>query len=577
MESESLSSNIPLFPDRQVPRVIEYSLKSVYASIYSELKDAFDKDTPFLTLAIYNTESYDRDPNKQVLQSQKMVIGLIRTLLLKRLESSFKAFEASVEDLLAKMADFLKTHSFDQFEIWEKSNKRWWAIVQQHILERLEREESEEEDEIPDEESDFNPAHHDMVKLSEDLKTDMELLTTFLSKIYRRFYIKDKEGSEEDPSKDDKLLKLVTYLRDDSILKGHKVLIFSEFRDTARYLYRHLKKAGFTLVEQIDSGRNIENREKIIKRFAPYYNCIDDPCELEESLNDPINILISTDVLSEGLNLQDASLIINYDLHWNPVRLMQRIGRIDRRLNSQIESQLKRPRKLDKKVYFWNFLPPAELEDLLHLKQRLDGKILRINKTLGIEGALLTPDDPNMTLKLFNEKYEGRETIEELMQLEWERMQKENPALSEQAQSFPRRIFSGKSPGDGFKPIVNRIGKIRKDIKPCKITGVLFCYMIPDFNLASSDTIVQESNQCDQGEVRWYFYESETGKIIEGTEPAWCAFRSTPDTPRHCVMPHETLSEIRKKIEKHIKNSYLKSVQAPQGVKPILKAWMELS
>ena len=113
---------------------------------------------------------------------------------------------------------------------------------------------------------------------------------------------------------------------------------FTEFRDTARYLARQLRDAGFQRMEQIDSGRKID-REVVIKRFAPYYNCDDTEkdlfgdTELTRYLKDQIDLLISTDVLSEGLNLQDAALIINYDLHWNPVRLMQRIGRVDRRLD----------------------------------------------------------------------------------------------------------------------------------------------------------------------------------------------------------------------------------------------------
>jgi len=396
----------PLFPERQRPHVVNYSLKTVYETLYGEIKEAFDRKNPFLSLAIYNTSAYHKDPDKRTAEYQKLVIALIRTLLLKRLESSFKAFEASVEDLLAKMARFLRYYSPELFEAWDKTNRRWWKLVQDHITERLERNEAEteneEEDDVPDFAEDFDPEQHNMDKLLADVQEDMEQLTNFLSKIYRRFYVKGKEGEEEDPEKDDKLQKLLHHLKGDEILKDQKVIIFSKFRDTARYLARQLQAAGLKELEQVDSGRNVNNREMIIKRFAPYYNCAETDkdllgeTELSKCLDNPIDILISTDVLSEGLNLQDASLIINYDLHWNPVRLMQRIGRVDRRLNPEIEEMIDRPPHLKGKVYFWNFLPPNELEDILHLKQRLDGKILRINRTLGIEGALLTPDDPDM-------------------------------------------------------------------------------------------------------------------------------------------------------------------------------------
>lgn len=105
---------------------------------------------------------------------------------------------------------------------------------------------------------------------------------------------------------------------------------FTEFCDTARYLYTQLQNAGFEDIEQIDSRRKV-NREEVIERFSPCYNG-KSPKNVV-----PVQTLITTDVLAEGLNLQDASIIINYDLHWNPVRLMQRIGRLDRRLDPENE------------------------------------------------------------------------------------------------------------------------------------------------------------------------------------------------------------------------------------------------
>ena len=92
-----------------------------------------------------------------------------------------------------------------------------------------------------------------------------------------------------------------------------------------------MDEAGIKGVEQVDSATK-KNRADVIQRFAPYYNGLSSP-ELAEQGREEIRVLISTDVLSEGLNLQDASRMINYDIHWNPVRLMQRIGRVDRRMN----------------------------------------------------------------------------------------------------------------------------------------------------------------------------------------------------------------------------------------------------
>ena len=593
-KSEGIQEDGPLFPERQKPQVVDYSLKSVYESLYGEIKEAFDKKDPFLSLAIYNTSTYHKDPDKRTVGYQKLVIGLIRTLLLKRLESSFKAFEASIEDLLAKMADFLRKHSPELFNAWGTTNKRWWKLTQEHILERLEKDEpdteNEEEEELFELPEDFKAEELDMEKLTQDIQQDMELLTGFLSKIYRRFYIKGKEGQQEDPEKDDKLQKLLALLKKEKLLKNQKVIIFSEFRATARYLADQLVKANIENVEQVDSGRNVTNREMVIKRFAPYYNCAvnDDEdmygqTELSKCLDNPIDILISTDVLSEGLNLQDACLIINYDLHWNPVRLMQRIGRVDRRLNPEIEEILDRSPHLKDKVYFWNFLPPKELEELLHLKQKLDGKILRINKTLGIEGALLTPDDPNMAMKLFNERYEGKESTEELMRLEKQRIEAENPEIWQSLEKLPKRLFSGKKAGAGFGPIVNRRGEEIDRLEPNLRPGLFTCYRMPPIVGKAAETLMEVTQEKydpethPQGEVKWYFWDAESKKISEVSEETWAAVRCDKNTKRIVKQGVTKLAPARKAIQKHIKNTYLKDIQAPIGAKPTLISWMEIN
>jgi SNF2 family DNA or RNA helicase len=578
-ESEALSANAPIFPERQMPRVIDYSLRGVYESIYSELKDAFDKDNPFLTLAIYNTTAYELDPDPREAQRQKQVIGLIRTLLLKRLESSFKSFEASTEDLLVKMATFVRTYARDRFDAWDSSNRRWWSIVQTHVRERLdsigEADEEEEDNEIPDDEvARFSPETHDMDRMIADIEEDMRLLTDFLSKIYRRFYVQGKEGVVIDPTKDDKLQQLLEKLGNDELLKGSKVLIFSEFCNTAQYLYDQIKLAGFKHVEEIDSGRNVKNRETVIKRFAPYYNCRFEPdtlfdSELERMQKQPIEILISTDVLSEGLNLQDASVLINYDLHWNPVRLMQRIGRVDRRLNSGIEAVIERPAKLRGKIYFWNFLPPNELEEILKLRQRVTGKITRINKTLGIEGALLSPDDPEMSLKEFNQSYEGQESIEELMAIERQRLALQHPGEWRGVAEYPQRVFTGKLAGAGFEQVIGKDGEPKANIKPEPLRGVFFAYQMPGITADS------------RGPVKWYLFDRSTGKIHEadsdrGLQRAWCAVRCVDDTARSNSLPEDELTSARKQVDGHIRNTYLRQAQTPMGLRPILLTWMEI-
>ena len=136
-DAEMASGTRILFPERTIHPTVDYSLRRVYRNLYNELRDAFDRHNPFLNLAIYNTVKYHKNPQKRIEQREKQIIGLIRTLVLKRLESSWRSFEVTVENLLLKMANWLNTYNPERFEMWKGTNRRWWSVVQKHVLERL--------------------------------------------------------------------------------------------------------------------------------------------------------------------------------------------------------------------------------------------------------------------------------------------------------------------------------------------------------------------------------------------------------------------------------------------------------
>lgn len=541
-----------LFPARVIEPTVDYSLRRVYRTLYDELQNAFDQDDPFLNLAIYNTVKYHRNPERRIEQREKQIIGLIRTLVLKRLESSWRSFEVTVENLLFKMAKWLEKYAPERFEEWKTRNQESWGVTQAHIMKRLEEngirqpEPSEEEDNIAslETEDDFIPEAHDLDSLFDDVVDDMNFLTQLLSKIYSVFYA-DEVGGEPETEKDDKLQQLLSLLK---TAPYEKRLIFTEFCDTARYLKAQLKKAGITDIEQIDSRRKV-NREEIIERFSPYYNG-----KTQFQSGDPVNTLITTDVLAEGLNLQDASVIINYDLHWNPVRLMQRIGRLDRRLDADTEAKLNRT---DPTVHVWNFLPPEELEDILRLRRRVDGKILRISRTLGIEGKFVSPDDDNKTLRLFNERYDGTESIEELMNLERQRISEAHPKLWEQLPNLPKRLFSCKDVSVEPPPMHNRDSELIP-LKRVGDVGVFCCYRMPN------------------KEIKWYFYDIENDAVVDDVRYIWPDVRCDLETSRYIGAGPGGLKDALKKVEKHIQR-YLMQIQAPIGKKPKLIAWLEIS
>ena len=275
---------------------------------------------------------------------------------------------------------------------------------------------------------------------------------------------------------------------------------------------------------------------------------------------------MSTDVLSEGLNLQDATRLINYDIHWNPVRLMQRVGRVDRRMNPEVEAQLvadhPEQKSLRGKITYWNFLPPDELDTLLGLYNKVAHKTLRISRTFGIEGRkLMRPEDDYDALKEFNSAFEGTTTPVEQMHLEYQKLLQDYPDLEDRLSALPGRVFSGKEhPSPDAR-------------------AVFFCYARP-----ARPTHIRDMNTGDlslwteeAGDTKWYLFDLATERIADDPGDIVDLIRSEPDTPRRCAIEQATLSQIRAKIEKHIKNTYLKRVDAPVGVKPRLRCWMELN
>ena len=546
------------FPQREPPQVGKYSLEKTYGGLLGHLKDAFFRPgkPPLLSLAIYYPLNYSTQPVETLddfMRGRQMqVVGLIRTQLLKRFESSAKAFEATCERLFLKLLAFITVNiqsaaKKHELERWLDQRTELLARIKEH--QAIVDEQDAEDDVLPPE---FLEAA-DVLPRSE-YKVDEILDETYLDLGALETFLNDLRGLTS--ARDDKLQALVKLLKTHPLLKKHKVLIFSEFMETAHYLYEELSKAGIKPIDLVHSGVE-RDRGEIITAFSPYYND-SSSAKLAEKGARETRVLVSTDVLSEGLNLQDAALLINYDLHWNPVRLMQRIGRVDRRLDPQVEGAMLADhpeyREARGKVHFWNFLPPGELEDLLNLYKRVANKTLRISKVFGIEGKkLLTPQDDYEALKEFNQRYDNVMSPLEAMRLRCRKLLEAHPGLEDKLAHFPLRVFSG-----------------REHPKP-DTRAVFFCYTRPAKD-ATTGQWIEEA-----GDIQWYLYNLETEKIIEDTEQIDEVIRSTSDTPRRRAMSGESLAAVRKKVEKHIANTYLKSVQAPVGVKPALKAWIELS
>lgn len=164
-----------------------------------------------------------------------------------------------------------------------------------------------------------------------------------------------------------------------------KVVVFTQYSDTARYIYYQLRKRGFSNVDFATGGS--DNPSQIVERFSPVSNEAADKYPLDKQTR----ILIATDVLSEGHNLQDAHVIVNYDLPWAIIRLIQRAGRVDRI-----------GQKADK-IYCYSFFPADGVEEIINLRGRLNDRINANANIVGSDEVFFEGNEQNLR-DMFNEK-----------------------------------------------------------------------------------------------------------------------------------------------------------------------------
>ena len=264
-----------VFPDRKAPQVAEYSIRKTYGRLLDMFENAFTRKNPLFTLPMYYPLSWYKGADKSIdpLEEgrQEQVVGLIRTNFLKRFESSVAAFELSCDRLLRKLLAFLEVHSETdaekrRLERWKSQNaeilgyarKRQFRISGAMTMMRTPMTMTSCP-EMLDAVERLNREDYNVVEMMSETFLDLDQIVQFI-----------EEARKFETKHDDKLQKLIRLLKSKE-LAGQKVLIFSEFADTARYLKRQLDKAGVEGVAQVDSATKT-NRADVIQRFSPYYN-----------------------------------------------------------------------------------------------------------------------------------------------------------------------------------------------------------------------------------------------------------------------------------------------------------------
>lgn len=523
------------FPARRL-RTVHYNLEATYQGIYAEVVSRIEG----LRLAPYALESYKKAGVKVDEFEQgreEALVGIFKSRYLKRFESSVEAFRISVRRAL----QFLKT-----FEDYVLGKKVLRSRDFHRLLQVLERE-GEEDDATPgslaeaieaSEEAreilvtleEVDPADYDLRKLHRAVQADVEALTDVWNKV-----------RAIGPKEDAKLQNLKELLA--GPLRSKKVIIFTYYRDTARYLWREigdvrnertkafLDQLGGPRVRRMDSGADPKERAGIINGFAPKANHKPEWVGTDRE----IDVLISTDVLSEGQNLQDCGYLVNYDLHWNPTRMVQRAGRIDR-IGTEFTT-----------LHIYNMFPDAGLEHLLGLVQRLEEKAEAINSTGMLdapifEGQTVTPRNFN-TLRRIREEdgavVEEEEEFSELASSDFLRLQLHallDAGGREMLESLPDGIHSGLA-------------------KP-NAKGLFFYFQAPS---------------PGGGKLHfWKYYDAVSGRIIDNRYVIASLIACDRDTPR--VIGDYDVFGIQEKVIEDILRSHEQQQAlglAPRVIDPI--------
>ncbi len=451
--SKDLAQNGVVFPTVERPRHILYPLSP-------ELESLFDRTVQVLASPGNAGLSYNRYRALSFLRAEikqkyinadrvsQQLATIMRTLLVKRLDSSFAAFTASLRrfhDATRVMVDM-----FEKGAVYIAPNLPVTELLLEGREEDLVALLTEKQANDPTIEickpSDFA---EDLLK---GLKKDLEKLSPILAAW------EQIATTGIDPKFDEFTRHLRGDLFDRAINREGKLVVFSESKETTDYLVRKFAAAGFSKVLAVDSTNRSEKREVVRANFDANYT--------GKQKND-FNILISTEVLAEGVNLHRANIIVNYDTPWNATRLMQRIGRLNRIGTSA------------PKIFIYNFYPTAKVDEDIELKKKAIMKLQAFHSALGEDSQIYSTSEEVDTFGLFERAPEDNEKDERLVLLmELRKFRAQNPEQFRRIAKLPTRCRVGREDKKRAKSTVAFIRnphrdafyRLRPDTEPEEIT-----------------------------------------------------------------------------------------------------------
>lgn len=490
------------FPERKGPYREDYNIDRVYpGGLYRLLNQLLSE----LKFARYDIGSYLKPKNdfspdqvQRLKQAGANLKGIMSIILFRRLESSIPAFRETTSWMAKSHSLFLKALDENKVLVGEEAEK---------VIDDLKAGEEIEDIEIP--ETLYDAGSFEKERMRKDIEEDK----IRFEKMYNS--VKDL-GADND----EKLAKLISLLKSPEITRK-KAIIFTQFSATARYLGIELAKL-FPKVDcaSQDTGHVLTK----VKRFAPRAN------KYRIKPGEEIDILVSTDLLSEGLNLQDGQVVVNYELHWNPVRIIQRIGRIDR-IGSQHDT-----------IYIHNFFPQEEVEERINVETKVKKRINEIIKHFGGDEKTISMDEETVRKKLFEVYTENSRSLEEEearsrsghFMMEWKKLKAGYPEEYRQALKLPTMVTCG--------------------MPAKKLEGIaIFCRSDDYYKLLLSD---------------------QTGSIVENND--WKIMELIECTPRIKSVPllgyHlNVLEKVRKNFEDEVNRRETKKQELEEIKKQVIK------
>ncbi|MBI4848033.1 MAG: helicase, partial [Nitrospirae bacterium] len=416
------------FPEVENPEPLFYGLNADEDEIFNEtirlisLKFKYARYTPLLY--------YKGGIDQLEKQSQRNMGKFMKILLVKRLESSFFAFKNSIDRFIHSYEMFIREFEKGDVYVSKKHTNKIFELLENDDDQAIQRL-------IDEKKADKYDSREFTDGFIKDLQSDYAIL-------------KQVKTLWQKVDRDPKMLTFLDALSKKQTLKENKLIIFTESRETAEYLTRNIdeKFPGSTLCFSGGSGEAV--RDRVIENFDAK----------ARHPKDDYRILISTEVLSEGVNLHRSNVVINYDIPWNPTRMMQRVGRINR-----IDTQFDR-------IHTFNFFPTKQSNDQIKLREAAEAKINAFLTLLGGDAALLTEGEPVESHELFNRLISNKAIIgdddEDTSELKYLRVIKDlrdkDPNTFEKIKRLPKKARSAKSNPEIQEFLITyfRRGKLQK-------------------------------------------------------------------------------------------------------------------